>query len=296
MERLTSTPLEILNIQSTVIRALVDLEPGLLQAMQRLFVVGLLPLGQLEVGSLEDLGRRPPRQQVCVLSRRRALLIRAGEVDRTNAVAGDDARRAPLYHDDFVPVLVVVLANVVRRVARADDDGFPALAAAGPSPREGGAVAEQVPLEALRALDVGEVGLARVAGGLDDVARVERPRLDGPAVWQRPLHRDRPASAALVPRGGLDFGAHPYVQLEERGVRLEKVGQLVLGREDGPPVREGQVGQVVVPDGVVENELVVALAPVVAHVVVGVDDEGGHVEHFQSRVRGQTCLAGALLF
>lgn len=52
----------------------------------------------------------------------------------------------------------------------------------------------------------------------------------------------------------------------------------------------------VVPDRVVEDELVVPRAPVVADAGVGVDDECGDVEHFEAGVGGEACLAGAWRF
>lgn len=131
-----------------------------------------------------------------------------------------------------------------------------------------------------------------MAGRLDDVFGVQRPGLCG-AICPCALQGHCPALAAVVPQCRLDGGPHPYIQVQQLGVGLEKVGQLVLGGEDGPPVWEGNVWQMIVPDGIVQNKLVVSLAPIVADIVVGVNNESGHAEHLQSCVRGQTCLAGA---
>lgn len=97
---------------------------------------------------------------------------------------------------------------------------------------------------------------------------------------------DGPLVGGVVPGGGGDGGLHPDVELEELGVGGEPVGELVLGGVDGPVWGEVLVGHVVVPDWVVQHELAVALAPVVADVVVSVDDEGGDVEHLETSCGG----------
>jgi hypothetical protein len=46
--------------------------------------------------------------------------------------------------------------------------------------------------------------------------------------------------------------------------------------------RERQIGQVVIPDWVVEDELVVAFAPVVAYASVRVHHESGDTERLEA--------------
>ncbi len=87
-------------------------------------------------------------------------------------------------------------------------------------------------------------------------------------------------------------GLHPDVQLEQLGVAIEPLGELVLWREDRPVIGELDVWEMVVPDGVVQHKLVVPLPPVVAHLVVGIDDECWHVEHLEAGVGGQPALTG----
>lgn len=99
---------------------------------------------------------------------------------------------------------------------------------------------EQRSAEGVGPGDRGQVGLSGVAGGQDDVAGVQGAGLASTAaLWrQRSPERDGPFLGGVAPAAGLDGGARPDVELEQLGVRLEEVGQLVLGREDGPPVRE----------------------------------------------------------
>jgi hypothetical protein len=148
---------------------------------------------------------------------------------------------------------------------------------------------------ALKGVHPGEsrkVYFAGCAGGMDDVFWVEDTRLTG-AVGEGANDADGPLLGGVVPSARLDFGLHPDIELKEFSVPFKPICQLVLGGEDGPKVWEGEVRQVVVPHGVVEDELSVPLAPVVADGVVGVDDEGGDVEHLESSVGRQTALAGA---
>ena len=120
-----------------------------------------------------------------------------------------------------------------------------------------GRVAQHVAGEGRDARDVRwEVLLARVAGRLDDVAWVQGAGL-GLAVWMGAFDRDGPAPLGFVP-GRLGDGARgPDVELEQFSVRLEELGQLVLGGEDRPVRREVDVWQMVVPDRVMEDQLVV---------------------------------------
>lgn len=86
--------------------------------------------------------------------------------------------------------------------------------------------------------------------------------------------------------------ARPHIELKEGGVGFEKVGELVLRGEDGPLWRERDVGHVVEPNGVVEDELMVTLAPVVADGVVGVDDQCVDTNGLEARGGGEAGLSG----
>ncbi len=55
--------------------------------------------------------------------------------------------------------------------------------------------------------------------------------------------------------------------------------------------RKGNVGQVVVPDGVVENEGAVAVAPGISGLGILLDDEGWYAEALESGAQGQAALA-----
>ena len=72
----------------------------------------------------------------------------------------------------------------------------------------------------------------------------------------------------------LGLGARPVVELHHLRVGLEPVGDLVLGREHRPVVGELDVGQVVVPDRVVQAQRLVAAAPLVARAApcLSIDD------------------------
>src|SRR3546814_12840399 len=58
-------------------------------------------------------------------------------------------------------------------------------------------------------------------------------------------------------------------------------------------VGERQIGHVVVPDGVVQAERLVALAPGIARPLVLLDDDGGNAEALQPRAQRDAALAAA---
>ena len=97
------------------------------------------------------------------------------------------------------------------------------------------------------------VRLARHAGGEHQLRRVQRQPLavavdlDGP-VPAPPRRND----------ADRHVGLRPVRHLHDPGVELEPVADLVLRREHRPVLRERQVGQVVVPDRVVQAQRLVA--------------------------------------
>ena len=104
---------------------------------------------------------------------------------------------------------------------------------------------------------------------------------------------DRPLLLRVVPGGALGGRGAPVVDLHDPRVHLEPVADLVLRREDRPVLRERQVGQVVVPDGVVQAQRLVAAAPLVAGAGVPVDDDVVDAELAQPRAQRDAALAAA---
>ena len=79
------------------------------------------------------------------------------------------------------------------------------------------------------------------------------------------LDLDGPLARLLgVRRAAWPSVRRPVGDLHHLGVGLQPVGDLVLRREDRPVVGELHVGQVVVPDRVVQAQRLVAAAPLVA--------------------------------
>ena len=108
-----------------------------------------------------------------------------------------------------------------------------------------------------------------------------------------PLHHDGPSAGVLVVAGALAFGAAPVVELHDLGVHLEPVADLVLRRENRPVLGEVDVGQVVVPDRVVQAQRLVAIPPGVARPRVAVDDDRRHAQLPQPRAQGDAALTAA---
>ena len=136
-----------------------------------------------------------------------------------------------------------------------------------------------VAAEHVHAREGRQVRLAGHPGGQDELLGAQHHGLPVP------LDVDRPLPGGLVVGGALGLGVRPVVELHDLRVRLEPVGDLVLRREHRPVVRELQVRQVVVPDRVVQAELLVPAAPLVAGPGALVDDDRGHAELAQPRGR-----------
>ena len=113
--------------------------------------------------------------------------------------------------------------------------------------------------------------------------RCSRPRVD----QHRPL-----ALPSIVARVEA-FGRSPVVELHHPGIHLQPIAHLVLRREHRPVVRERQVGQVVVPDRVVQHERLVAVPPRVAGARVLLQDDGRHAEALQPRAERDAALSAA---
>lgn len=284
-----SAALEVLEEETSAIGAAVDLEAGLVKTIENLLIVLGLLLTDGDLDGLEDGGGQAVNEKVGVVNLGSVFRVDALESDVSDGLGGDDVSAGSLDNGDVVALLEVVLSNVVSRVARSNNDGLLALAVL-LSAGELGRVAQTVALEVLDTLHRGHVLLSGVTSRLDDVARVEGSLLDG-AVLLLSLDSDGPRLGGVIPLGVDDGSPRPDVELQQRCVGLKELGELVLGGEDGPLGRELEVRHVVIPDRVVENQLVVSLPPVVADTVVLVDGDGLDAQHLKSGSGGQTSLA-----
>jgi hypothetical protein len=173
----------------------------------------------------------------------------------------------------------------MRRASRADHHG--ALALEGGARGVVGGV-EEGARELLAALEADLVRRPVGAGAEDELAGRHSHRLAVAAP-----DGGGPAARARIPGRALAGGGGPDVELEDRGVSFEPVAHLVLRAEDRPGLGEGEVGEVVVPDGVVEDEAAIAVAPAVARAGVLLDDQRGHAEAPEPRAKRDAALARA---
>ena len=104
---------------------------------------------------------------------------------------------------------------------------------------------------------------------------------------------DDPLLRLVVPARVAARRPGPVAELHERDVVLEPVADLVLGREHRPVLGELEVGQVVVPDRVVQVEGRVALAPGVTRPLVALEDDGRYAVSLQPRAEADAALAAA---
>ena len=109
----------------------------------------------------------------------------------------------------------------MSRVTRTHDNGLLALAVR-LGPRELGRVTEHVTLEVLGTLQIWLVLLAGVARSLNNVSRMESAGLVS-AVSVLSLDNNFPPLSGLVVFGGNQTRSGPDVELEQSGIRLEKV-------------------------------------------------------------------------
>lgn len=107
------------------------------------------------------------------------------------------------------------------------------------------------------------------------------------------LDDHRPFLGRFVVSRRLAGGGTPIIELHHLGIHLQPVADLVLRRKDRPVFREGNVGQMVVPDRVVQAERLVALAPAVARAFVLLDNDRRHAQLPQPRGERNSPLAAA---
>ena len=120
-------------------------------------------------------------------------------------------------------------------------------------------------------------------------------QLPGPQHDRLPFTVDghRPVLRVFMILSAATEGGVPVVQLHDLGVHLQPIADLVLRREHRPMVGKRQVGEVVVPHGVVQAERLVAIPPRIAGAMVLFDDERRHFQAFQPRRQSDAALSAA---
>ena len=214
----------------------------------------------------------------------RPLRVEVTQAVLHQAVALDDVRRAALHHRHVDVVLPQRSTDVEGAVVAADDDRAPAAVGVRTGVARG---VVHVAAEDVEAGDVRHPRLAAHAGGEHDLggAQGEWPALA--------LDLDGPLPRLVRPGRRRRHRVGPVGHLHDLDVRLEPVADLVLGGEHRPVVGELQVGQVVVPDRVVQAERLVAVAPLVAGAGVLVDDQARHPQLAQPGPEADAALAAA---
>ena len=141
--------------------------------------------------------------------------------------------------------------------------------------------------EGVGPFDFGHVGIARDTECKNELLGSQHH------LFALALHHHGPFPLGLIEGRFLGQGGAPVVDLHHLGVHLQPVAELVFGREHGPVVWERHVGQVVVPDRVVQTQGFVAVAPAVARLRVLFDHDGGHAKAFEPRGQNNAALATA---
>ena len=286
----TSAALQVFDQQTGIVGSLVHLESGLLQSFDNRGILFADNLRHLALLCFEQRRRETPQVQVRILDRGSIFLVQALQRDVDEGIGGYHAGGTALHHGNIIPLLIIILRNIVSRVAGANHDRLLALRVRVRT-RELGAVTNAITLEALHTLEGRLVLLARVAGRLDNVVWVQSTCLQG-TIFLLSFKDDGPLLLLVAPRCRFQVGLGPHVQLEHLHITLEEFGKFVFGCEDGPVFREGDVGHMVEPNRIVKNELAVPSPPAVSDAILVVDNECVDVEHFESGSCRQASLAG----
>ncbi|MCY1220757.1 hypothetical protein D9M72_327850 [compost metagenome] len=279
---------QVLHEQARAVHAEVEQEAGLLQPRVQVGVALLHLLVHRDVEGVHDLvGHRGEDQVALVVvdaALHRLLGIQAAQRQLHERLRGRDVRGRALHHRHVGAVLPQRRADVVRRVVRAQHHALLARIGLGPGVLAGVVLVAQ---EVLGARHLRHVRVARHAEREHQLLRAQRHGL------ALALHLHLPALRGLVEARLGRVGGAPVVELHDLRVHLEPVADLVLGREHRPVVGEGHVGQVVVPDRVVQAQRLVALAPGVAGLGVALHDDRRHAQPPQPRPQRDAALAAA---
>ena len=189
-----------------------------------------------------------------------------------------------LHHGDIHVVFPKCSTDVMGRIVRADDHRLLALVGirSGMSGRM-----VLVPLERVHAGILGHPGLAGHACGHHQLLGFQDN------LFAIAVNDDGPFAFGFIKAGGLGSGAGPVIQLHHLGVHLEPIADLVLGAEDGPVLGELDVGQMIVPDRVMQAERLVAVTPAVSGTVVLFHDDGRHTQLPKARAQRDATLPTA---
>ena len=87
------------------------------------------------------------------------------------------------------------------------------------------------------------------------------------------MKRDRPLLHFVVVATALEFGRRPVVELHAFDIGFKPAGNFVLGNVGRPVRREAHIGKVIDMHLIMQNEGVIALAPVVADPRFAIDDQ-----------------------
>src|ERR1700677_1946975 len=193
-------------------------------------------------------------------------------------------RTRPLDHGHVDAGFVQRRADVVRRIVRADDDDLLALEAIRARMCRRMML---LALEGLHPLECRQIQLRGHAGRKHELLGVQRDFL---AIA---IDDDLPFLLLRIESRALDGRFGPIVQLHHLGVHLQPIADLVLGREHRPILRKVDIGQMVVPDRIVQTERLIALAPGVAGALVLFRDDRGHAKLPEARAKPNGALAAA---
>src|ERR1700722_13310495 len=151
-------------------------------------------------------------------------------------------------------------------------------------------MARRMMLLALESLHALEARHDRLGGHARREHQLLRPQGDLLAVA---IEDDGPLFLLWVEARAFGCRLGPVVQLHYLGIHFQPVADLVLRREHRPVLGEVDIGEMVVPDRIVQAERLIALAPRIPGALVLLYDDRGHSELPEARAKADSALAAA---
>ncbi len=263
IEVVTAAAGEVLELPAAAVFAEIELEAAALEPIQQFFVHVPRGFGQCDVAFPYQWKRHRRRDEIAILQRKSFVIERVLQLRTWLDI--DDHGRAALHERDLRSGRMQVLRDIMAAVARADDENVLAPPCLAVVVLTG---VQNFAAEVAQARNIRKARNAAHAGGHHDVARVHLPLR---AVGQ--TQDNGPSVRFFVVAAAFEFGAGPIIQLQAFHIGLEPGGQLVFGNVGRPVWRKRHVRQVVDLHLVVQDQRVIALAPVVADARFAVDDQ-----------------------
>ena len=104
---------------------------------------------------------------------------------------------------------------------------------------------------------------------------------------------DPPVLRLFVEGRSCAFGRSPDFEFHDPGICLKPIAHFILGRVDGPIFWKRQIGQMIIPNRVMERKRVIPRTPLITYPGILVDYEARNIERLQTRAKCKAALPTA---